>query len=154
MKFVGKLEDLSEKIESLEGIEGEWRKLNDNQYQFITNEKAIMNWYPNTGTLNFQGKQLPSDKLRILVERVLSAQDGPAPEHPRSTPAAKRASELEHSLPPASVPSSSSEEELEADIDSGEAEALLDDTYSNSELILGLVGSVGTDLREVSRLTE
>lgn len=156
MKFVGKLEVLSEKIESLEEIRGTWRKLNDNQHQFITNDKAIMNWYPNTGTLNFQGKQKPSDKLKMLVERVLSAQDGPPPEHPRATPAPESilAPEFGLGLTPASIPASSSEEELEVDADYGEAEALLDDTYSNSELVLGLVGSVGTDLREVSRLVE
>lgn len=137
MKFLGNFYELLEKLHGLAdlGVQGEWRKLNDNQYQFRASDKAVLNWYPNTGTVNFQGKPVPSNNLKLLAERLLSAgEEGPAPK-PVSEDALKALDDA-------------------AEDDLGESEEYLDDTYSNSELVIGLVGSVGTDLREVSRLIE
>jgi len=63
MEHQGTFEDLKSIVKSC-GFE--IKKVNDNDSlkQVRTNQGAIVNWYPSTGTLQFQGKQKPKKKLK------------------------------------------------------------------------------------------
>lgn len=69
MKFKGSREELIEKIQSI----GYAIDVKDagNGVQFRTADGAIMNWYPSTGTINFQGDGSASTRLSGLLEPVL-----------------------------------------------------------------------------------
>ncbi len=77
MKFKGSREDLSRKIKSL-GYEYEEKEAGQ-QIQFRIKNGAILNWYPSTGTINFQGEQAASGELRTRLEPIL----GINPQSPR-----------------------------------------------------------------------
>ncbi len=130
MRFDGTFEELKIKLESILPA-GEWRVINENQHQFKTRSKGILNWYPSTGTLHFQGKPHAASKLQEMVEPLLNSHYGA--QHTQPDDAAQMLAEL--SQEPAS-----------------DTSYFIDDTYSDSELIIGLVGTIGTDLPEVSKL--
>ena len=54
-----------------QGVAGQWSELNG-QYCFRAHGKAVLNWWPSTGTLNVQGPQAVADQLR---QRVLIGLD-------------------------------------------------------------------------------
>jgi len=62
MKHNGTLDDLKTIVQGC-GFTISEVKEQDNSNQVKTNEGAIINWYPSTGTLSFQGKKAPKDKL-------------------------------------------------------------------------------------------
>jgi len=52
------------------GIQGEWTKDKDeNQYQFLAENGAVLNYWKSTGTINFQGSELAADELKAMVLR-------------------------------------------------------------------------------------
>ena len=73
LKFTGSFDELKERLDSLDG-QGEWADLNVNQKQFRHKSGPIINWYPSTGTINFQGKSEGLDELKKLVSRALSGE--------------------------------------------------------------------------------
>ena len=75
MRFDGTFEELKIKLESILPA-GEWRVINENQHQFKTRSKGILNWYPSTGTLRFQGKPHAASKLQEMVEPLLESRCG------------------------------------------------------------------------------
>ncbi|HGN8648436.1 TPA: anti-phage dCTP deaminase [Pseudomonas aeruginosa] len=134
MRFIGAFEDLKLKLSSLEEL-GEWSQLNGNQYQFRTMSRGILNWYPSTGGFFFQGRTEPMEQLKRLVGEILDADDeGP--------PSIEEKAEIDAAFDALSVEDDSIQE------------SYLNDSYSDSELVIGLVGSVGTDLRSVSGIIE
>lgn len=68
-RFTGKYEELRDRLTSLNG-EGEWHDLNENQKQFRHRAGGIVNWYPSTGTITFQG---PGDQQSTLQQVVAMA---------------------------------------------------------------------------------
>lgn len=130
MRFDGTFEELKIKLESILPA-GEWRVINENQHQFKTLGKGILNWYPTTGTIHFQGKPHAASKLQEMVEPLLESQCGTRPEPAVGTE--QMLAELSEEPP-------------------SDTSYFIDDTYSDSELIIGLVGTIGTDLPEVSKL--
>ena len=62
MKHNGTLDDLKTIVQGC-GFSISEVKEQENCNQIKTNEGAIVNWYPSTGTLSFQGKKGPKDKL-------------------------------------------------------------------------------------------
>lgn len=69
MKFRGTPEGLAEKIQSL-GY-GYELKGSGNGWQYKTTDGAILNWYPTTGTINFQGDADASGRLKAGLEPLL-----------------------------------------------------------------------------------
>ncbi|WP_081042086.1 anti-phage dCTP deaminase [Pseudomonas putida] len=131
MKFDGSYEDLRNKLVQLDSA-GVWKQLNQNQYQFRSNSGGVLSWYPTTKNFWFQGKSAAADELERLIRDILGMEEGPQSE--TVTFAADEA--IKHLS-----------EAVFADNTS-----FLDDSYSDSELVIGLVGAVGTDLRIVSQL--
>lgn len=139
--FSGTVEDLKAKLVSLESA-GSWTEVNPNQHQFRHNSGGVMNWYPSTGSINFQGKPIGSHLLQALVAALLSAPTATSPTSPVLPEIPKSASELKSTEPtPAAV-------NTEVPPLSVEKEYPLSN-FSDSELIIGLVGAVGTDMDEV-----
>ncbi|WP_236209853.1 anti-phage dCTP deaminase [Pseudomonas tohonis] len=133
MRFDGSYIELCEKLCQLEQA-GIWRKINDNQYQFRSKSGGVLNWYPSTGNLSFQGKATASKELRDLVERIFSSDSGPLPKN-----------QLE--ADDAAIQS------LSEDVSEINT-SFLDDSYTDSELVIGLVGTIGTDLKSVVNILE
>lgn len=139
MRFTGTLDELKEKLEVIAN-DGEWKELNKNQVQFKHINKGLLNWYPDSGGVHFQGKEPGLSDLKSMVERLLSDLSIEA--------------EIENSL--STGPTSN----LKEAIDVGESDDnlsenqinLLNNTYSDSELIIGLVGAVGTELDGITKI--
>ncbi|VWB82651.1 nucleotide-binding protein [Burkholderia lata] len=70
MKFKGAQETLVEKIQTL-GYQYEVKAAGSG-LQFRTTDGAVLNWYPSTGTINFQGDAGASAKLKEKLEPLLS----------------------------------------------------------------------------------
>ncbi|WP_248918739.1 anti-phage dCTP deaminase [Pseudomonas entomophila] len=133
MRFDGSQDNLRERLSQLDTV-GEWKALNPNQLQFRSKSGGVLNWFPSTGNIVFQGKPEPAAELEALVERLISGSTGP--ESRERTNAAALAL---RSLSETSGLKSTS---------------FLDDSYTDSELVLGFVGSIGTDLKTVCQLVE
>lgn len=70
MKFKGAKEDLAAKIQAL-GYQVEIKE-SGTSMQFRTLDGAVVNWYPSTGTINYQGDKAASAKIKELLEPTLS----------------------------------------------------------------------------------
>ncbi|WP_339539170.1 anti-phage dCTP deaminase [Pseudomonas sp. RA_15y_Pfl2_54] len=136
MRFDGEFDELKIKLLSLQNA-GEWRTVNQNQHQFRANNRGIMNWYPSTGNITFQGDQNSSEQLKSLIEDLLNHQA-----HEEISEPGEITTETEAAVA-----------ELSAD-SQGPDTYFLDDSYSDSELVIGLVGTIGTNLAEVAGLIE
>lgn len=71
MKFKGTRENLIAKIESL-GYEFDTRDAGS-AVQIKTIDGAILNWYPTTGTVSYQGDTTASAQLKACLEPILGA---------------------------------------------------------------------------------
>jgi hypothetical protein len=67
--FLGDLKKLK-KCVSKTGISGQWRKIENHQVQFRTDDGAILNWWESTGTITFQGRKLAIEKLKTPFMRA------------------------------------------------------------------------------------
>lgn len=132
MKFTGDLEELKAR---LAGTDGEWTELNPNQVQFRDRAGAIMNWYPSTGTINFQGRSKSAEVLKALVaERLIAPGNSGLPQQAESQG-----------------------NDLLETAESGEQEQrtpVPELGFDDSELVLGLVAATGTDLDRVAKILE
>jgi len=128
MRFEGSFAQLKERLEILAQV-GTWKELNPNQYEFRTHSGGVMSWYPGTGELGFQGQPESSLELEQLVKGMLS-QDGEA--MPDARPIMEN---LAHAPEYMNM-------------------SFLDDSYADSELVLGFVGALGTDLKVVCQIVE
>jgi len=128
MKYIGELEELKSALKSLNG---DWEQLNPNQHQFRSHSGGIINWYPSTGTIAFQGKNQPKGEL-ITAVRCLIDTDADTTKH--------------HTVD--NHPTSNDQDQISNTEISNE---FLGGQYCDSELIIGLVGAVGTDLSQVIR---
>jgi len=57
------------KIIALTRIKGEWVEIkrSEGHYQYRTADGAVMNYWPKTGTILFQGSEFAADKLKAAV---------------------------------------------------------------------------------------
>lgn len=134
MRFSGNLQDLKQKLRELEEV-GEWREINANQFQFRTKNRAVLNWYPSTGNITFQGAPSSANQLKPLVESLLISEQAQA-----------NGEKAEQNVTPANIIAQLSKSEP------AENAYSLDNSYADSEIIIGLVGAIGTDLDEVSKV--
>lgn len=144
LRFTGSYEELGKRLAGLSD-QGEWQNLNENQKQFRHKDGGILNWFPSTGTIQFQGAKEPKSRLEAFVRLALSAEPeskGGFP-HPPEIPLAPSPS-LEKTEVPIKGPAS--REKINPDF--------LGNRFSNSELVVSFVGAVGTELKLVIDLFE
>jgi hypothetical protein len=67
-KFIGFDAALRELVIAT-GIKGEWRALGD-KIQFRAHDGAILNWWPKTKTINFQGSGSPASELKEKLRHL------------------------------------------------------------------------------------
>jgi hypothetical protein len=68
MKFHGSLKELQDIVGRC-AITGEWKQhTTGGFYRICPTPEAILNWWPNTGTVNFQGQD--ADKLEALLKHA------------------------------------------------------------------------------------
>jgi hypothetical protein len=111
---------------------GEWIEVNANQHQFRHNSGGMMNFYPTTGSVNFQGKPAGKEQLAKLVTALL--EEGKLPAVEETTPLISSFGAADNVTPETSI--------------SAESKQILRD-FSDSELVIGLVGPVGANMSEV-----
>jgi predicted nucleotide-binding protein len=70
-KFLGRIEDLQKLIADL-GVEGEWKELPNKVYHFSTPEGAVLNWWQNTKTVQFQGSSEVKASFEAQVGKAIS----------------------------------------------------------------------------------
>jgi predicted nucleotide-binding protein len=63
---------------SAAGYEGEWAEI-DNGYQFRAKDAARLNWFPKTGTVQYQG---PKDSAKKLQDSLAEVHDSPSVRQP------------------------------------------------------------------------
>lgn len=73
MKFRGPFESLKD-IMGSSGVQGEWVGQDPQKRQFKTTDGAILNWWPRTGTISFQG---PEAEKKILSDAIAAAISSP-----------------------------------------------------------------------------
>lgn len=145
-RFSGTIEELKAKLASLATV-GSWLVVNANQHQFRHHDGGVMNWFPSTGSINFQGKPELRDFLQATVAGLLHATPAPvfnvaiqgAP-----TKAASAARPPEPKLQVAKVEAPFAPDDTQAPLQN----------FSDSELIIGLVGAVGTEMSEIISVLE
>lgn len=129
--YTGSYNDLKEKLKDLEG---EWIEHQPNKKVF-RQQNSLMNWYESTGTINFQGKPLPTKKLEDNVKHILYPEEFTKIEEP----AIVSENNNDHS---SMVDSITTEENVSTQY--------LNNKFTNSELIIGLVSAVGTESTRVT----
>ncbi len=79
MKFCGSLEDLQEVVVRC-ATPGEWSFHRKSRfYRFLAKTGAILNWWPTTGTINFQGQDAEQFEALFLEHALVgTAQSGSA----------------------------------------------------------------------------
>jgi deoxycytidylate deaminase len=134
-RFTGTFDELKAK---LRGVTGEWKELNPNQKQFRTPAGGILNWYPGTGAILFQGKSPAVDELRAAAKAAFAGAVAPmAPVQAiQAMEKGRTATDISTAAPTAPR---------------GE---LLAKPFSDSELVFGLIGSVGTELDKIRAIIE
>lgn len=155
MKFNGTFEELKSKTSI---ILGEWVDLNANQKQFRTVAGGVINWWPSTGTLQIQGKlevkgQLEEklhDLLNSKVEEnkiVINTQsDRNVVEN------IPKIEEKKIEIPPQSTEKSEETIQVEEKVSTNKINyenSFLGNSYDKSEVVIALVGAVGTNLDKV-----
>ncbi|WP_127026154.1 anti-phage dCTP deaminase [Rheinheimera mangrovi] len=125
MKFIGTYIEFENKLKKIIDL-GNLKKLNENQIQLRIHNGAIMNWYPSTGTINFQGPSVLCEQLSKEVSDLLNNYQ----EDQLTTV----------QTPPLQVTDALSKLNNQSH------------DFNDSELIIGLVGAVGTELENVVRV--
>jgi hypothetical protein len=57
------------RVVKLTGIPGEWTKEKNGLRQFRAVNGAVLNYWKSTGTITFQGRDLPAAELKAMVLR-------------------------------------------------------------------------------------
>lgn len=125
MDFPGNFDEFKALVVSL-GYQGEWVEKNENLVQCRTQEGVAINWFPNSNGMNVKG---PHKAARAVFQAISVAI---AKKITEATVARDGAPESESGLRYTQV---ASEPEYTMEYD--------------SELVIGLVGAVGTDLKRV-----
>ncbi|GAA4351527.1 anti-phage dCTP deaminase [Kangiella taiwanensis] len=133
LKFTGNFEELQEKLSKLSG---EWDGSQPNK-KVLKLDGGILNWYQSTGTIQFQGKDPGKQRLSKEVPILLYPQE--VEDQPEKLEESEYIQE--------------EKECLRSNINSAESieKKLLTTGVNESELVLGVVSAVGT---EVNRVTE
>lgn len=71
-KFNGTIQQLRSVVD-LTGVAGEWEHMPSGYWRFRSAAGGIINWWPSTGTFNFQGPTTAAYALEVLLRNVASA---------------------------------------------------------------------------------
>ena len=121
-------EQLQEKLSSLDG---EWDDSQANKKVFRLNG-GILNWYVTTGTIQFQGQEEARLILESKVKSLLYPDEYPAEEATETT---------FNDAPATQIPEVSTTENISTQY--------LDGEFEGSEIIIGIVSAVGTEVTRV-----
>ena len=140
-RFTKSFDDLKS---ALLKLQGEWKSLNPNHKQFRSIKGPVLNWFPSTGTLQFQGKTPEIEVFQSQVLQALNYEYTETKENP--------------SIPPEAYtkPKSENISRTENNITNEDilSDSFLISQYSDSELILALIGAVGTQLNKAIDVLE
>ncbi|NRR31094.1 cytidine deaminase [Oxalobacteraceae bacterium] len=133
MDFYGKFEDLKSLLNG-HGYGDEWVEKNDNLIQLRTVKKVLVNWHPKNNNISVQGKYEPAQLVRqaIRASNALAAANVVGPNVDKNTEPRIQYIPLKPEVFQAE------EEEYKTDYD--------------SELVIGLVGAVGTNLAVITEI--
>jgi deoxycytidylate deaminase len=134
-RFAGTYEEL--KVRLLE-LAGSWQSSSEDEKQFRHDGGGVMRWHRSTGALHFAGSPREREALEAAVARLLTEVDPGADALPGEDAAAH-----EHSPPPTHQPANPERQAV-----------VLGRRFLDSELIIGLVGAVGTELNKVVDILE
>jgi deoxycytidylate deaminase len=150
-RFTGSIEDLKLSLASLSS-EGEWIEVNPNQHQFRHTYGGIMNWFPSTGSLNYQGKPSGRDPLKEKVSELLNAPSRDAADLPEVRTSVPVAECMESHATKPIEPAGSASQGATTSIPSNEQLPQTRELrfFGDSEIIIGLVGAIGTNMGEVT----
>jgi deoxycytidylate deaminase len=126
VKFTGTFEELKEKLNPLLG--NDWEESQPNK-KVIRRDGGILNWYPSTGSLLFQGKPHLCASLEADVLHALEPDEFPEPIGPVPKPILDERSEP---------------------LRSASAAKHLRNDFKESELIFGVVSAIGTDSNQIT----
>lgn len=129
--FTGTYTELQTKLSLLNG---EWDENQPNKKVFKL-YGAIMNWFETTGTLQFQGKFQAKEKLENTVKHSLYPK-----EFDKIEPEVLVSDSENVSNNPEPIP---------LDVDQTISDQFLNNQFDNSEIIIGLVSAVGTEISRV-----
>lgn len=149
MRFSQSYEDLKTCLQPITSS-GEWFVINSNQIQFRHQRGGVMNWYPSTGSLNFQGKAAAADELQRQVARLigdLTSGDQTNVETSEITLGEGKAERIGTG----GISQTYSPPDVRAQ-EAISAKTVLGHKYSDSELVIGLVGAVGAELKKVEEI--
>lgn len=142
LRFTGEFDALKLKLACLEG-NGSWSDLNENQKQFRHHNGGILNWYLSTGTISFQGPGEAKAALDSIVQNAMTDGTPIAAPPTVSSPTPHQAERDE------SKPGTRTSPHGGDDAAPQVKHAYLGQRFADSELVIGLVGAVGTELKQV-----
>lgn len=136
IRFSGTIEELKVQLSQLEK-EGSWTEVNPNQHQFRHNSGGVLNWFPSTGSINFQGQPAGRDTLQARVSIILKSAESTF-SAATGTTASETLEYLASTHPVGQnlLSTTSVNPSLFSELRN----------FSDSEIIIGLVGAVGTEM--------
>jgi deoxycytidylate deaminase len=134
VRFSGTTEELKTKLGTL-AESGSWTEINPNQHQFRHKNGGVLNWYPSTGAVNFQGQPVGRDALQAEVTALLQDDGSRSASSPPPSPSVVEKASVDVEEPAV--------EEKGSSISPSPSELR---NYPNSEIVIGLVGAVGTEM--------
>ena len=147
LRFNGTIKELKRAL-SFSDNDGQWSSPDSNQVQFRHRNGAILNWYPSTGTIFLQGKPEPRRELEQALRNALHAES-----ESTSGGDAEKIQQTQDAETPPALNSISRDGPNGATFQERDAHNI-DQTYSGTEVVIGLVGALGTDLPAVTRELE
>jgi len=140
-RFSGTIAELKTQLAPFNTSMGNWIEVNPNQYQFCHKDGGIMNWFPSTGTINFQGKPENRDTLEKLFLYVIQSSSAQKLEGVEAEPAKGSSQPTDSEPSKVYTKAQDSVSKKPTEFSPGVFES-----FSESELIIGLVGAVGTEM--------
>lgn len=143
-RFTGSFERLKGILQAVGGV---WHRQDSELCQLRLEDGAILNWFPSTGTVTFQGKPRAKALLQARVEAALASNSKTDP------------SDRDHSsLPTQEVDAVSSRTAAQSNAPpvhmTEPPPAFLSGAFRDAELVIGLVGAVGAQLQRVETILE
>lgn len=126
LSFTGTFDELKEKLSSLES---EWNESEANK-KVLRRDGGILSFYLSTGRIQFQGREDAKKRLEELVSSILYPSEYNTPES------------IVEEIPEVNA--------VDKDISESSIETMyLEGSYTEAELVIGLVNAVGTESRRV-----
>jgi hypothetical protein len=66
IRFAGSFEQLRRIVERT-GISGDWEYMPADYLRYLCHDSAILNWWESTGTVSFQGPEIPRERLKNAI---------------------------------------------------------------------------------------